>query len=380
MLDKPNRQNVLWYTKSSAGKMVLAKPDGTRKAIGAKPNNPMFSTRQAIEGWQRAVLFMEHYGGRDATSFACSMETIFCWPLDEPGNGIGALILATPQTAEEHIYPYLTEEQVRLCRENVDDFYGDPNLQADWSDWVLYGVSLVYRLEDRSFRPVSFRKIPELRLEWDGADELIDDLQDEELPAFLERLRRERERCPFELYTRDWLRWLSERTPTLKAVTFWHEDEENGCFSQWYRAPFTVEGIRYETCEQYMMSRKALLFGDMNTYLRILAEPDPGKCKRLGGQVTPFRARDWDDAKREIVYRGNLEKFSQNSALYSALLDTADAVLIEASPLDRIWGAGMSKEQLVEDDGTLLTMPPQWGGENLLGLALMLVRAALSGG
>ena len=58
MLDKPNRQNVLWYTKSSAGKMVLAKPDGTRKAIGAKPNNPMFSTRQAIEGWQRAVLFM----------------------------------------------------------------------------------------------------------------------------------------------------------------------------------------------------------------------------------------------------------------------------------------------------------------------------------
>lgn len=61
------------------------------------------------------------------------------------------------------------------------------------------------------------------------------------------------------------------------------------------------------------------------------------------------------------------------------LLDTADAVLAEASPLDRVWGAGLAKEQLVKEDDTLLVMPAQWSGENLLGLALMHVRTAICG-
>ena len=140
-----------------------------------------------------------------------------------------------------------------------------------------------------------------------------------------------------------------------------------------------MEGIRYATCEQYMMSRKALLFGDTAAYQRILAEADPRKCKHLGGQVTPFCSKDWDAAKREIVFRGNLEKFRQNPALLDMLLDTADAVLAEASPLDRVWGAGLAKEQLVKEDDTLLVMPAQWSGENLLGLALMHVRTAICG-
>ena len=142
------------------------------------------------------------------------------------------LILAAPQTAEERIYPYLTEEQVRCCRENVEEFYGDPNLQADWSEWILYGVSIVYRLEDHSFRPVSFREIPKLRLEWDAemgeSPKHFSNLKEPELQQFMEQLRRKKGICPFEPYTKDWLQWLAERTPDWKAVTFWHEKEKNG--------------------------------------------------------------------------------------------------------------------------------------------------------
>ena len=378
-----DQQNVLWYKKSADGKMHLVRPGGTQGSTNQKPEGSRFSTRQAVEGWQRAILFMQQFEIRDATSFSCSMETMFCWPLAEPDDSTCVLILAAPQTAEERIYPYLTEEQVRRCRENVEGFYGDPNLQADWSEWILYGVSIVYRLEDHSFRPVSFREIPKLRLEWDAemgeSPKHFSNLKEPELQQFLEQLRRKKGICPFEPYTKDWLQWLAERTPDWKAVTFWHEKEKNGCFSQWYPAPFTVEGIRYATCEQYMMSRKALLFGDTAAYQRILAEADPRKCKHLGGQVTPFCSKDWDAAKREIVFRGNLEKFRQNPALLDMLLDTADAVLAEASPLDCVWGAGLAKEQLVKEDDTLLVMPAQWSGENLLGLALMHVRTAICG-
>jgi predicted NAD-dependent protein-ADP-ribosyltransferase YbiA (DUF1768 family) len=36
----------------------------------------------------------------------------------------------------------------------------------------------------------------------------------------------------------------------------------NACFSQWYVAPFTVEGIVYPTAEHWMMAGKARLFSD----------------------------------------------------------------------------------------------------------------------
>lgn len=53
-------------------------------------------------------------------------------------------------------------------------------------------------------------------------------------------------------------------------------------------------------------------------------------------------------------------------------LRTGDAVLVEASPRDRIWGIGMSASHPDATD------PRKWLGENLLGFALMKARAALA--
>ena len=64
-----------------------------------------------------------------------------------------------------------------------------------------------------------------------------------------------------------------------------------------------------------------------------------------------------------------------------ALLSTGDAVLIEASPLDDIYGAGMSKDHLLNPDGTLKVLPQDWHkkgetkqAENNLGFVLMGLR------
>ena len=81
----------------------------------------------------------------------------------------------------------------------------------------------------------------------------------------------------------------------------------------------------------------------------------------------------WQAARFDIVCAGNLGKFSQNPALQTFLLNTGDKILVEASPQDRIWGIGLAASDPRAAD------PLQWLGENLLGFALMQVRAQLRG-
>ena len=69
--------------------------------------------------------------------------------------------------------------------------------------------------------------------------------------------------------------------------------------------------------------------------------------------------------------RGNTAKFAQNPDLEEWLIGTGDVVLVEASPVDTIWGIG-----LAADDKRALD-PRTWRGLNLLGFALMKVRAKL---
>jgi ribA/ribD-fused uncharacterized protein len=54
------------------------------------------------------------------------------------------------------------------------------------------------------------------------------------------------------------------------------------------------------------------------------------------------------------------------------LLETGDHVLVEASPVDAVWGIGLAAQD--ERAGN----PMQWQGLNLLGFSLMQVRTELS--
>ncbi len=50
-----------------------------------------------------------------------------------------------------------------------------------------------------------------------------------------------------------------------------HDPVAKTCFSQWYPAPFTVDGVLYATAEHWMMAGKARLFGDVDLLLHSLA-------------------------------------------------------------------------------------------------------------
>ena len=52
----------------------------------------------------------------------------------------------------------LSEEQVRECRKNVNDFYADPKLQMKWKDVIIHPVSVILR-RDGALEPISITKL-----------------------------------------------------------------------------------------------------------------------------------------------------------------------------------------------------------------------------
>ena len=155
---------------------------------------------------------------------------------------------------------------------------------------------------------------------------------------------------------------------TDRFVFFWKPPT---VFGQWTHSPFVIDGVSYTCGEQYMMAEKARLFGDAKVCQQILATDDPRQHKRLGRRVSGFTEKRWKKNREEIVYRGNLAKFSQNPDMKRQLLQTGDRTLVEASPLDRIWGIGLHSSDAAARD------PARWKGLNLLGEALMRVRREL---
>lgn len=167
------------------------------------------------------------------------------------------------------------------------------------------------------------------------------------------------------------------RGDRLKYLLFWgHQPERDGsigrgCLSQWWPAAFVVDGVSFATAEHYMMWRKATLFGDTRVAEVVLAAAHPHRAKTLGRHVAGFEQQIWDDHRYDIVVAGSVAKFNAHADLRAYLLGTGDRVLVEASPVDWIWGIGLAADDPRAAD------PAQWRGENLLGFALMDARTAL---
>ncbi|EGQ77772.1 NADAR family protein, partial [Neisseria macacae] len=156
----------------------------------------------------------------------------------------------------------------------------------------------------------------------------------------------------------------------LKLIHYKNEIDK-AVFSQWYPAPFEIDGIRYATAEHYMMAEKARLFGADDIRRQIIASAHPKQAKDLGKQVIGFKNDIWNARRFDIVCEGNRAKFIQHPDLKRFLLGTGSRILVEASPVDAIWGIGLAQ------DDPRAQNPLQWRGLNLLGFALMKVRDEL---
>ena len=179
------------------------------------------------------------------------------------------------------------------------------------------------------------------------------------------------------IYTIESLQQAYKNDETLKFLFFWgHTPNKDGsigksCLSQWWEAAFTVDGISYPTAEHWMMAEKARLFKDEEQLNNILKAKHPKQAKAFGRKVKNFNPEAWDAHKYEAVRLGNFYKFSQNLELKEYLLQTQQRILVEASPVDPVWGIGMAQDHPNAHN------PNEWKGPNLLGFALMEVRDQL---
>ena len=158
---------------------------------------------------------------------------------------------------------------------------------------------------------------------------------------------------------------------------FWgHQPSKDGtitktCFSQWWMSSFKVDGIEYKSAEHFMMAKKAELFEDFEIMNQIIKANSPADVKKLGREVKNYNDAIWLENRYEIVKTGNFYKFSQNPELQKFLSSTGEKVLVEASPVDAIWGIGLASDHKNANN------PKEWKGLNLLGFALMEVRDEL---
>ncbi|WP_093607885.1 NADAR family protein [Streptomyces indicus] len=165
----------------------------------------------------------------------------------------------------------------------------------------------------------------------------------------------------------------------VKFLHFWgHTPPPGGevgkhVLSQWWPAPFEVDGVTYATAEHWMMAAKARLFGDAEAERKALGATSPAAAKKAGRLVRGFDDAVWERERFGIVTEGSVHKFAAHPELREYLLRTGDRVLVEASPMDRIWGIGLAADDERAGD------PARWRGLNLLGFALMAARERLRG-
>lgn len=103
------------------------------------------------------MLLMDEYGIWDATAFGCTMNTLI--GVRRSKFDPYAYIFSSCQNAERAVYPFLSEEQVKICRKNVDDFYRNPNIQAAWHNIILHPICLKVTKDLQEVVPISIESI-----------------------------------------------------------------------------------------------------------------------------------------------------------------------------------------------------------------------------
>lgn len=152
-------------------------------------------------------------------------------------------------------------------------------------------------------------------------------------------------------------------------IGFWHEYDEYGCLSNWYRTDFEYAGQHFVSVEQFMMYHKLLTFRQYDLADRVMKTEDPAEAKKIGRtHFDNFDDKLWTRISSTIVRRGVKAKFVQNPDLMKELLSTGNAVLAECSPYDKVWGIGLAPD----DERVFDTR--KWNGKNKLGRILMILR------
>lgn len=156
---------------------------------------------------------------------------------------------------------------------------------------------------------------------------------------------------------------------TDMIIYFNHLDINNGYLSQWYNSSFVEYNIIYPSVEHYLMYKKSILFNDKIATNLILencmsTNPSSNIINMIGQHIKNYDEDTWNKNKINIMYHGNILKFSQNIDLKHRLLLTNNIILANETINDYItWDRLPSIYKLDEINEY-----------NLLGFVLMVIR------
>jgi hypothetical protein len=155
---------------------------------------------------------------------------------------------------------------------------------------------------------------------------------------------------------------------TEDKVLFWQADS---VFSNWHPARFEMSGHIFKNSEAAFMYMKAEYFADQEIMAALLLQKnqDPKTAKALGRKVKGYNEEAWILAREHAMFIANLHKYYTNPEMLKTLMETKQKMIVEASPVDEIWGIG-----LAPDNPEALNQG-KWKGLNLLGQCLMRVRS-----
>lgn len=154
---------IYWFENDENG-ISLVRPNGSRLSERSFPldEHPDFcKSKDAVDGWKRAMLFTEEFNIWDCTAFSASMNAVICCP----DKKHGAFIFLTPQSLDRISIRILSQTKRKAISENLLEFYSSPNLQAKVSALLLHGVVLYFN--GTSLEPVSMKEaVDHLSQQW----------------------------------------------------------------------------------------------------------------------------------------------------------------------------------------------------------------------
>jgi ribA/ribD-fused uncharacterized protein len=136
-------------------------------------------------------------------------------------------------------------------------------------------------------------------------------------------------------------------------------EEPYGCFSNFSRHGFELDGYWWITSEHYFQAQK-FVETDRAWFDKIRESNSPKESAKMGRDRNHPLRSDWEHVKDEIMQRAVLRKFTTHENLRQILLGTGNEDLVENFPIDYYWGCGK--------DGS---------GKNKLGEILIAVREIL---
>ena len=136
------------------------------------------------------------------------------------------------------------------------------------------------------------------------------------------------------------------------AIYFYRVNDEYGCFSNFSKHGFELDGKYWMTSEHYFQAKKFI----GNKYEEeVRMSSTPMEAANMGRDRSKPLRKDWEEVKDDIMRKAVLEKFKANNDAKKILLSTGDEEIIEKTTTDYYWGCG--------DDGT---------GKNILGKIFLL--------